>query len=61
MKYICEESPGVCSQEDFDHDFKQLCRDIERMGDDKDGKHAYDRIAYLLIKLSVDKGYTLPW
>lgn len=29
MRYISDEEPGICSQEDFDHDFKLMIDDIK--------------------------------
>lgn len=54
-KFIVDEAPGICNQEDFDHDFKLLLKFISS----KD--QAMCLRAYTLIRLAVDKSYELHW
>lgn len=53
--YIIDSPPGICNQQDFDHDFKLLIDDIYR----KNPESALR--AFTLVKLAVDKGYALNW
>lgn len=54
--YISNNPPGICSQEDFDHDFQLM---INQMREHALSKHT--PIPYLLIQLAIDKGYKLNW
>lgn len=58
MEFICHEAPGICSQEDFDHDWDLLIRKIK---EGPKGKHDLDNVSYFLVKLAVDKGYKINW
>lgn len=54
-KFIMDKPPGVCNQEDFDHDFKLLLKFIS-------SKDQAMRVrAYTLVHLAVNKGYELHW
>lgn len=53
--------PGICSQEDFDHDFHHLVSLIRLSNTNKGMKDMLNHYAYFLVKLAVDKGYKISW
>lgn len=54
-KFIMDDAPGICNQEDFDHDFKLLLKCISN------NDQVMRLRAYTLISLAKDKGYELNW
>lgn len=65
-KYIGDEMPGVCSQEDFDHDLKLWRKEFNyfmkslQEKDEDDYQEAFKlyALAEFFMKLLWDKGYT---
>lgn len=47
---ISDDMPGICSQEDFDHDYRKLMKIRDRL----------EIVMNFMNQLSKDKGYTIP-
>lgn len=59
--FIMNTPTGICSQEDFDHDFQHLVHLIRLSNTNKSLKHMLDQDAYILVKMAVEKGYKINW